>query len=393
MTASTMTVLIVAGGTGGHIFPALAVAQELQRQGHAIVWLGTPGHMEAKIVPEHGLPIEFIRFGGVRGKGLKTLLTLPLSLLRAFADTWRVLRRVKPQVVVAFGGYVSFPAGMMASLAGIPLVLHEQNAVAGSANKALVPLADAALSAFPKVLKGGIAVGNPVRDAIAELPEPAVRYATRSGPLRVLVIGGSLGAQALNAAVPMALAKLPADQRPVVTHQAGAKHLEQLQHNYRQAGVQAQTLAFIDDMAQAYAQADLVIGRAGATTVFELAAAGLPAIFVPFPHAIDDHQTANARWLVDAGAAWLAPQIPGSLEQAAARLADDLARLLGGMSRPDLMYRATIARGKARPLAALDVARVCEQLGAAKLQGQSVRAVSKALALQAANDASARRIS
>ena len=305
--------LIMAGGTGGHIFPGLAVAQALREQGWRVHWLGGRGQpgqpsMESQLVPPQGFVFEAIDFGGLRGKGLSTALLLPLRLLKAFGQSIQVLRRVRPDVVVGLGGYITFPAGLMAVLLGKPLILHEQNSVAGLANKVLAGVADRVFTAFPNVVKGAQWIGNPLRAAFLNLPTPEQRFAGRSGPLKLLVVGGSLGAKALNEIVPQALALLPPEQRPSVLHQSGTKQIDALRANYAQAGVAAELTPFIDNTAQAFADADLVICRAGASTVTELAAVGAAALFVPLPSAVDDHQTANARFLVDQGAGWLVPQ-------------------------------------------------------------------------------------
>jgi UDP-N-acetylglucosamine--N-acetylmuramyl-(pentapeptide) pyrophosphoryl-undecaprenol N-acetylglucosamine transferase len=309
MSMNSRTALIMAGGTGGHIFPGLAVAEALRSHGWQVHWLGAPEpSMESQLVPPRGFAYETVAFGGVRGKGFTTLALLPFKLLRAFWQSLCVVRRVKPDVVVGLGGYITFPVGMMAVLCGKPLVLHEQNSIAGMANKVLSRVADHVFSAFPHVLPKAEWVGNPMRDGFVNQSEPAQRFADRTGPLRVLIVGGSLGAQALNTVVPQALAKMPHDQRPIVTHQSGAKQIDALRTAYEEAGVQAELTPFIDDTAQAFANADVVIARAGASTVTELAAVGAAAIFVPFPHAVDDHQTTNARFVVDAGGGWLIPQ-------------------------------------------------------------------------------------
>ena len=300
--------LIMAGGTGGHIFPGLAVAQALREAGWRVHWLGVPGSMEAQIVPPQGFAFEPVQFGGVRGKGPLTLALLPLKLLRAFWQSLQVVRRVQPDVVIGLGGYITFPGGMMASLWGRPLILHEQNSVAGLANRVLAHVADRVYSAFPQALPGALCVGNPLRAAFLQQGTPAERFAGREGRLRVLVVGGSLGAQALNQIVPQALALLAPAQRPLVTHQSGARQIDALRQAYAEAGVEAELTPFIEDTASAYAQADLVICRAGASTVTELAAVGAAAILVPFPHAVDDHQTVNARYLSEQGAGWLLPQ-------------------------------------------------------------------------------------
>ncbi len=293
--------LVMAGGTGGHIFPGLAVAEALRDAGWRVHWLGVPGSMEHDLVPPRGFAFESVEFSGVRGKGIRTLALLPLRLLRAFWQSWQVVRRVQPDVVLGLGGYITFPGGMMASLYGKPVVLHEQNSVAGMANKMLAQVADRVFTAFPGVFKTGQWVGNPLRRAFTEQATPAQRFAGRTGPLRVLVVGGSLGAKALNDMVPKALALMPAPTRPVVTHQSGVKQIDALRANYEAAGVQADLTPFIADTASAFAQADLVICRAGASTVTELAAVGAAALFVPFPFAVDDHQTRNAQFLVQHG--------------------------------------------------------------------------------------------
>ena len=347
------TVLIMAGGTGGHIMPGISVADELEARGWKVAWMGNADGMEAQLTAGRGYQHAWITFTALRGKGLLRKLLLPLNLLRGFAQAWQELGRIKPDVVVGFGGYVTFPGGMMAVLRGIPLVLHEQNSVAGLANRVLAHVADRILSGFPKVMSKAEWVGNPVRPAIAALPSPAERYAGRSGPLKLLVVGGSLGAKALNDVLPEALAALPVSERPQLLHQSGKNHLTQLQQRYAELNVHAQCMAFIADMPGAYADADLVICRAGALTIAELAAAGAPSILVPFPHAVDDHQTANARFLSDAGAAILMPQ---------AELSVDALAKLPSLGRDQLREMAEKARALARPEAARDVANVCEEL-------------------------------
>jgi len=345
------TILVMAGGTGGHVFPALAVAAELKSAGWRVVWLGAKDGMETVLVPKHGYEMEWIRFSGLRGKGIVRMALLPLNLLIAFWQSARVIFRVRPDVVLGMGGYVSFPGGMMAALFNRPLVVHEQNSIAGLANRVLAEVADYRLTGFPGVLKKSRWCGNPVRSDISQLAAPAERFRGRMGALKVLVLGGSLGAQALNEAVPQSLALLPQEQRPQVTHQAGVKHLGQLRENYAKAGVQAEIVAFIDEMAAAYARADLVISRAGALTVAELAAAGVASILVPFPFAVDDHQTHNARFLSDGGAAVLVQQP----ELSPRKLAD----MLLEFTREKLLDMANRARALAKPDAAAGVASVC----------------------------------
>jgi UDP-N-acetylglucosamine--N-acetylmuramyl-(pentapeptide) pyrophosphoryl-undecaprenol N-acetylglucosamine transferase len=346
------TLLIMAGGTGGHIFPGLAVAQEARAAGWQVVWMGARGGMEERLVPRHGIPSAWIRARAARGKGLVQKLVLPMNLLYAFWESARQICRVQPDVVLGMGGYVAFPGGMMASLLGRPLALHEQNAIAGLANRVLAGVADKVMVAFPGALKGAEWTGNPVRREIAAVPTPQERFAGRAGPLRLLVVGGSLGAQALNEAVPRALALLP--ERPRVVHQSGEKHLDALRAHYAAAAVEGELVAFIDDMARCYAEADLVICRAGAVTIAELSAAGMASLLVPFPHAVDDHQTANARFLADRGAAILLPQ--GELTP------QRLAQLIGGLDRPALLEMARKARALGKPDAAQAVARRCIEM-------------------------------
>ena len=354
MSATQKTALVMAGGTGGHIFPGLAVAQALREQGWKVHWLGAPGSMEERLVPPQGFPLETIDFSGVRGKGLLTLALLPLRLLKAFAQAWAVVRRVRPDVVIGLGGYISFPGGMMATLAGKPLILHEQNSVAGMANKVLANVASRVFCAFPNALPGAQWVGNPLRQAFLQQPPPAERFAGRSGPLRILVVGGSLGAKALNDTVPQALALIPPEQRPQVRHQSGAKQMQALQASYAAAGVQAELTPFIDDTASAYAQADLVICHAGASTVTELAAVGAAAIYVPFPHAVDDHQTTNARFVVDAGGGWVVQQTALSPEK--------LAHMIQNMQRSTLLETAQKAKMMQKTEATAAVVAACQEL-------------------------------
>lgn len=350
------TLMVMAGGTGGHIYPGLAVADALRDRGWKVVWMGNPEGMEARIVPASGYEVAWVRFAALRGKGLLRKLLLPLNLLRGFAQAFGQIRRVKPDVVLGMGGYVTFPGGMMASLLGRPVVVHEQNSVAGLANKVLAGVADRVVTGFPDVLKKGEWLGNPVRADITAVAPPAERFAGRTGPLRVLVVGGSLGATALNETVPQALALLDPAERPQVTHQAGTKQIDALRAGYQAAHVDGELLPFIDDMADRYADADLVICRAGALTVAELAAAGVASVLVPYPHAVDDHQTGNARFLAEAGAAVLMPQTELTPQR--------LAALLQQMNRERLLAMAVKARECAKPDATARVADVCAGLAA-----------------------------
>jgi UDP-N-acetylglucosamine--N-acetylmuramyl-(pentapeptide) pyrophosphoryl-undecaprenol N-acetylglucosamine transferase len=353
------TALIMAGGTGGHIFPGLAVAQALRERGWNVHWLGGKGRpgqpsMESQLVPARGIAFEAIDFSGVRGKGPVTLALLPMRLLQAFWQSIQVLRRVRPDVVLGLGGYITFPGGMMSVLLGKPLILHEQNSVAGMANRVLAEVADRVFTAFPNVLKNAQWVGNPLRSAFMQQPAAAERFAGRSGPLKLLVVGGSLGARALNELVPKALALIHPEQRPQVTHQSGAAQIEALRAHYAAAGVRAELTPFIDDTAQAFADADVLICRAGASTVTELAAVGAAAVFVPFPAAVDDHQTVNARFLVEAGGGWLMPQ--------AGLTPEALASLLQNMNRSSLLERAQAAERLKQINATASVVAACEEL-------------------------------
>jgi UDP-N-acetylglucosamine--N-acetylmuramyl-(pentapeptide) pyrophosphoryl-undecaprenol N-acetylglucosamine transferase len=356
------TLMVMAGGTGGHIYPGLAVAAAVREQGWQVVWLGTRNGMEARIVPEHGYDMAWLSMGGVRGNGLLRKLMLPAMLLLAFAQALNALLRHRPDVVLGMGGYLSFPGGMMAVLLGKPLVIHEQNSIAGLSNRILACLADKVALGFPGAFGnaqdkpipcGKVAVewlGNPVRASIAALPAKT----GGSGRLRLLVVGGSLGAAALNDTVPKALALIPEADRPEVIHQAGTKHMATLQANYAAAGVVADVRDFIADMAEVYAWCDLAITRAGALTIAELAAAGVPSLLVPYPHAVDDHQTTNAAFLVTAGAAQLLPQSSLNAEQLAATLTQ--------LNREELAKMAQQARSLAKPDATAAVAKLCMEL-------------------------------
>ena len=351
--------LVMAGGTGGHIFPGLAVAEALRERGWRVHWLGGKGSadrpsMESQLVPPRGFAFESIDFSGVRGKGPATLALLPLRLLKAFWQSVQVIRRVKPDVVVGLGGYISFPAGMMSVLLGKPLVLHEQNSVAGMVNKLLANVADRVFTAFPGVLKKADWVGNPMRPAFTQQLDPATRFAERRGSLKLLVVGGSLGATALNELVPKALALMPAASRPQVIHQSGARQIEALRAHYQAAGVLAELTPFIEDTAQAFADADLIICRAGASTVTEIAAVGAAALFVPFPSAVDDHQTANANFLVANGGGWLQQQRDLTPEK--------LAIMLQKTERSALVQSALNAKTMQKIDATAHLVAACEEL-------------------------------
>ncbi|MCZ4329487.1 undecaprenyldiphospho-muramoylpentapeptide beta-N-acetylglucosaminyltransferase [Castellaniella denitrificans] len=348
---SARTILIMAGGTGGHIMPGLAVAEVLGAAGWRVLWLGDPARMEGRLVPARGIELLPLRFGGVRGKGAGALLKLPFTLGAACLQARRLLRVHRPDVVLGMGGYAAFPGGLMARLAGIPLVVHEQNAVAGTANRVLARFASRVLCGFPGALPDALMVGNPVRAALKSLVPPGERYAGRQGPLRVLVVGGSLGAARLNELVPEALALLPAASRPLVRHQAGERHAEAVRRHYERLGVTGEVAAFIDDMAEALGWADLVVCRAGAMTVAEVAAVGVAALFIPLPHAIDDHQTANARYLSECGGGWMMPQ--SGLD------ASGLSDWLALRQRAELSAVATHAREHASLNAAQLIADAC----------------------------------
>ena len=346
------SILIMAGGTGGHIFPGLAVAEQMRAAGWDVVWMGARGGMEERLVPRHGYRTAWIRAKAARGKGLLQKLLLPANLLYSFWESARHIRAVRPSVVLGLGGYVAFPGGMMASLLNRPLALHEQNAIAGLANRVLSQVSDKVMVAFPEALKGAEWTGNPVRAEIAAIAPPEKRFESRHGQIRILVVGGSLGAQALNEALPKAISLLP--EKPRVVHQAGEKHLESLKANYLAARVEGELVAFIDDMARRYAEADLVVCRAGAVTIAELSAGGMASILVPFPHAVDDHQTANAKFLSERGAAILIQQRDLSPEK--------LAALIRSMDRTKLLDMAKKARALGKPDAARLVARRCMEI-------------------------------
>jgi UDP-N-acetylglucosamine--N-acetylmuramyl-(pentapeptide) pyrophosphoryl-undecaprenol N-acetylglucosamine transferase len=351
-------VMIMAGGTGGHVFPALAIAGFL-RSRREIVWLGTESGIEARLVPAAGYPVEWIEVEGLRGKGLGRWLKAPLVLARAVRQARQALRRRRPGVVLGCGGFTSGPGGIAAWLTGAPLVIHEQNAVAGLTNRWLARVATRIAEGFPGSFPSGcraLYVGNPVRPEIAALPPPRKRFESRNGPIRLLVFGGSQGAAALNRLLPEAVALLPEARRPWVLHQSGARDRDSTEAAYRAAGVQAEVRAFIDDMAAAYANADLVVSRAGASTVAELAAAGVGSILVPFPAAVDDHQTKNAAWLGRVSAA----QVVSETGLTASELANRLATLFSnGNGRGRLLAMAEAARALAVTNAAERVAELC----------------------------------
>ncbi len=351
----TGTILIMAGGTGGHVFPGLSVADALKEMGWRVVWLGTQTGMEGILVPKYGYEMAAINFSGLRGKRTITWLTLPMRLLRAFWQSIQVIRRVKPDVVLGMGGYPAFPGGMMAVLLNKPLVIHEQNSILGLTNKVLAKLADRILLGFPEALKLDTNkitfLGNPVRETIGLLAAPEERFRGRGGVLKVLVVGGSLGAHVLNTVVPQALAMIAEALRPEVVHQAGSKHLDVLKKNYEDAGVNGELVAFIDDMAEQYAQCDVVLCRSGALTVSELAAAGVASILIPYPYAVDDHQTCNAKFLSDQQAAILLPQDQLTPKK--------LLALFEELTREKLQEMAIAARELAKPDATKQVAQVC----------------------------------
>ncbi len=357
MTATTKTLLVMAGGTGGHVYPAMAVADYLQNKGWNIVWLCTVGGMENRLLANKNYQKAMMTMRGVRGKGLMGWLLLPIKLSLALAQAYSAIAKFKPNLVLGMGGFAAFPGGLMAYVMRKPLVIHEQNSVAGLTNKTLSHFASCVLSAFPAAFgTKATLVGNPVRKEITQVASPESRMQTRSGPLRLLVVGGSLGAQALNQVLPTALATIAMAQRPQVVHQAGEKHITALKAHYEQAGVKAEALAYIEDMAAMYSWADIVICRAGALTIAELSAAGLASVLVPFPHAVDDHQTSNARYLADADAAILVSQSTFTAEK--------LAELIQSLSREQCLSMAIKARALGKPEATASVANICMELAA-----------------------------
>ncbi|WP_148861786.1 undecaprenyldiphospho-muramoylpentapeptide beta-N-acetylglucosaminyltransferase [Marinobacter fonticola] len=308
---TTKRFLIMAGGTGGHVFPALATARRLQQQGHEVFWLGSRGGMEERLIGETDIPLSTISVSGLRGKGPLALVMAPFRLVRALKQALSVVREIQPHCVIGMGGFVTGPGGVAAWLTRTPLLVHEQNAIAGMTNRILAKFAKTVMEAFPDSFGSQVITrytGNPVRSDLATIDMPQQRMAGREGPIRLLVLGGSLGAQAINAVLPKALALVPENERPTVRHQCGTKNLESTEGYYKAAGVEAELEPFIKDMAAAYSWADVVLCRSGALTIAELCAVGLGAILVPFPHAVDDHQTLNGQQMVKAGAAILIPQ-------------------------------------------------------------------------------------
>ncbi len=349
-------ILVMAGGTGGHVYPALAVAHALQARSQNVVWLGTHRGLESRVVPAAGIDIEWVSVKGLRRKGAAALLIAPFQLAWALLQSLRVIARRRPAAVLGMGGFVSGPGGLAAWLTGRPLVIHEQNAAAGLTNRLLARLARVVLQAFPGSFNSRVnaeTVGNPVREDIAAVAAPADRYRDREGPLRLLVLGGSQGALALNETVPAALSLLAPAERPVVRHQCGGSTLELTRDAYSTRGLDVDLAPFIEDMAAAYAWADLVVCRAGALTVAELCAVGLPALFVPYPSAVDDHQTANARPLADAGAAVIIDESMLSAEVLAGQLRGWLS------NRQDLLAKAEKAHGLDKPNALLRITELC----------------------------------
>lgn len=301
-------VLIAAAGTGGHIFPGLAIAEALRSRGWNVSWLGTKAGMENRLVKEKNFHLDSIEFGGTRGKGFVTWLLMPFKLIKASFECGAIIAKTKPNLVIGFGGYVTLPTGLAAKFMGKSLAIHEQNSIIGLSNKVLASLTKNVFTAFPNVLKKAVVTGNPLRAEFLTIDEPAVRFANRKGSLRILIIGGSLGAKFLNETVPQAIKLIDLENRPCVTHQSGKNQYSDLKNLYASLNVEATVVPFIDNTAKAFADADLIICRAGASTVTEIAAVGAAAMFVPLPTAVDDHQTQNAMYLVKSDAAWLQPQ-------------------------------------------------------------------------------------
>jgi len=369
-------ILIMAGGTGGHVFPALAVAEQLRAQGVEVIWMGTHQGLEARIVPRAGIPMEWVKISGLRGKGLLTWCWAPVKFLFALLQAFVIMMRCRPMAVLGMGGFVAGPGGVMTWLLRKPLLIHEQNAIAGLTNRILARLAVRTMEAFPGALPKhckAVMTGNPVRKEIAASQDPATRYQGRHESLRLLVLGGSLGAQVLNEIVPQAVKMIAPDRRPAIWHQAGARNIEVAHSIYKETGVSANVVPFIDDMAQAYQWADVVLCRAGALTIAELAAAGVASILVPYPYAVDDHQTHNAAYLVEANAAILIKQEDLTADYLSRLLSDYIGAVPGARSqayesgndrhytpgRSRLLHMAVAARQLARPDAAQHVASLC----------------------------------
>lgn len=355
-TLQVKHILIAAGGTGGHVYPALAVAHYLREQGVKVTWVGTVKGLEHRIIPAANIPLEIISISGLRGKGLLNLFFVPLKLVVAIFQAIRIFTRVKPDAVLGMGGFVSGPCGLAAFILRKPLYLHEQNAIPGLTNKVLSYFATTAMQAFPnslKTKKNIIATGNPIRKDISELAEPEIRMSQREDSIRLLIVGGSLGAQALNENVPQALSEITKELQPNVWHQTGKNKLDATIENYKKVNVEAKVTEFIENMAEAYEWADLVICRAGALTVSELANAGVGAILVPYPYAVDDHQTANAKYLTNVGAAILIQQ-----EQLIPKLKEAMTELLQA-GRTKLINMAKAARELSKPNATKTVAEIC----------------------------------
>jgi len=353
-------ILITAGGTGGHVYPGLAVARALEAQNIPVIWMGTPKGLEARVIPEAGIEMVYLSVNGLRGKGLTILLAAPFQLLKALFQSLRIMMKVKPSAVLGMGGFVAGPGGLVASLMGKPLLIHEQNAIPGLTNKILSKFSKKVLEGFSGTFSAAnqnkvIGIGNPVRKDIASIDSPTVRLGDRWGRIHVLVFGGSLGAQILNEVVPMALEEMPLDKRPIVRHQAGKNKDEVTESTYQKMAVDAEVTPFIEDMAEAYEWADLVICRSGALTVAELAAAGMASIMVPYLHAVDDHQTANAKYLSDAGAAVLLPQTDLTTESLSAVLTDLCS------DRNKLIEMSIKAKRLAKPEATEEVAALCAE--------------------------------
>lgn len=348
------TLMVMAGGTGGHVYPAMAVADYLKSQGWTIVWLATEGGMENRLIEGKGYQKAMITMQGVRGKGLLGWILLPIKLLKALRQSYQAIRQYQPNVVLGMGGFAAFPGGLMARFLAKPLVIHEQNSVAGLTNKLMAKIATRVLAAFPGALNKALVLGNPVRADIATMAAPEVRFAEHQGALNILVVGGSLGAQALNELIPQALANIPKASRPIVIHQAGVKHIGALEANYQKHGVSADCRAFIDNMAEIYAQADFVICRAGAMTIAELSAVGLGSLLVPFPYAVDDHQTTNAVYLSENNAAFLIQQKELTV--------DKLVQVFLQLTRNQCLKMAKQARALGKPDATANVANVCMEV-------------------------------